>query len=88
MCLALGNDARDQIVERLVGEHADLAVDQRGVDQRAAPGLLPLDQRGEHTDDRIDAGEDVGDRNASRVGSPSGVPVRLMKPPMPCAIRS
>ncbi len=59
-----GSLAGDQIIERLVGEDADLGIDQRGVDQRAASGLLALDQRGEDADDGIDAGHDVGDRHA------------------------
>ena len=61
---ALGLLAGDEEIERLVGEHADLGVDQRTVDQRAAAGLLALVQRCEHADHRIDAGHDVGDRHA------------------------
>ena len=48
--MRLGTLPETRIVERLVGEHADLAVDQRGVDQAAAAGLLALGQRGEDAD--------------------------------------
>ena len=85
---ALGHLAGGEIVQALVGQHADGGIDQRGVDVAALAGALALRQRGEDADHRIDAGEDVGHRHAGRVGSPSAVPVRLMKPPMPCAIRS
>ena len=61
---ALRHLAGDQIVQRLIGQHADLGVDQRGVDIGALAGLLALHERGENADDRIDAGDDVGDRNA------------------------
>ena len=61
--MRLGTWPETRIVERLVGEHADLAVDQRGVHQAAAAGARALVQRGEDAHDRIDPGEDVGDRN-------------------------
>src|SRR5262245_42739310 len=56
--------AGDEIIERLVGEHADLGVDQCAVDQRAFAGPVALDDRREDADHGIDAGHDVGDRNA------------------------
>jgi hypothetical protein len=49
---------------RLVGEHADGGIDQRGVDVAALAGALALLQRGENADDRVDAGEQVGHRHA------------------------
>src|SRR5260370_31746335 len=61
---APGHFAGNEIVEGLVRKHADLAVDESGIHQAAAARLLALDERGENADHRIDAGEDVGDRNA------------------------
>ena len=66
--MRLGTLAGDEIIERLVGEHADLAVDQGGVHQAAAAGALALVERGEDAHDRIDAGEDVGNRHAGALG--------------------
>ncbi len=60
---ALGHLAGDEKVERLVGEHADLAVDERGIDEAAATGALALGERGEDADRGIDAGENIGDRH-------------------------
>ena len=80
--------AGDQEVERLVGEHADLRIDQRGVDMAAAAGLLALGERRQDADHRIDAGEDVGDRNARARRLAVRRAGQDMKPPMPCAMRS
>ena len=87
--MRLGTSPETRIVERLVGEHADLAVDQGGVDEPAAAGALALGERGEDADRGIDAGEDVGDRHAGALG----LAVRRrrsssMMPPMPWAMRS
>ena len=62
--MRLGTFAGDEIVERLVGEHADGGIDQRRVDVAAASGLLAPRQRRQDADDRIDAGENVGHRHA------------------------
>ena len=61
---ALRHVARHEIVHRLVRQYADSGIDQGGVDITAFAGLLALRQRRQNADDRIDAGEDVGNRNA------------------------
>ena len=62
--MRLGAFAGDEIIERLVGQHADGGIHQRGIDVAALAGLLALRQRGQDADHRIEAGEDVGDRHA------------------------
>src|SRR5665647_2281285 len=61
---ALGDFFRDEIIEPLIGQHADGRIHQRGIDVTALAGLLALRQRGQDADHRIAAGEDVGDRHA------------------------
>src|SRR5262249_52354196 len=51
-------------IERLVREYANLGIDQRRVDERAAAGVLALDERGQDSNDRIDAGHQIGDWHA------------------------
>ena len=62
--ICTGAHARDQVVEVLVAEHGDLRVEQRHVDELALAGLLGVAQRRLDGDDRIEAGEDVGDGDA------------------------
>ena len=64
--------AADQVVQRLVGEHGDRAVEQRHVDMRALARLVAPAQRRQDADGRVHAGEDVDDRDADLLGSPSG----------------
>ena len=52
--------ARDEIAHRLVGEHADLRVEERHVDMAPSPGLVAAPERGEDRDRGIDPGENVG----------------------------
>ena len=47
---APGHLAGNKIVEGLVGEHPDLAVDERGIYQAAAARSLALDECGENAD--------------------------------------
>src|SRR5262249_2461243 len=61
---ALRRHTGGEIVERLIGEHPDLRVEQRRVDEAAAFGLLALGKPGEDADDGIDPGKNVGDRHA------------------------
>ena len=61
---ALGHLAGDEIVERLVGEDPDLAVDERRVHEAAASGPLALGERGENSDRGINSGEDIRHRHA------------------------
>ena len=56
--------ARGEIVHRLVGEHRELAVEQRDVEMLAEPAFLALHQRGEHAGGRIHAGHQVRHRDA------------------------
>ena len=56
--------AGDEIIERLIGEHADGGIDQGGIDIAAAAGLFPPRQRREDADGRIDAGEQIRNRRA------------------------
>ena len=60
----LRRNARGEIVHRLVGEHADGGIDQRGIDIAALAGALAPLQRRQDADHRIDAGEDVRHRHA------------------------
>src|SRR5258708_2163243 len=60
----LRRHARREIIHRLIGQHADRGVDQRGVHITTLAGALAPLQRGENADHRIDAGENVRDRNA------------------------
>jgi hypothetical protein len=85
---ALRHLAGDQIIERLVGEHAHGGVDERSIDIAAAAGLLAPGQRRKNADRRIDAGEISDTGTPARIGSPSGLPVTPIMPAMPCAIRS
>ena len=56
--------ARNQIVHVLVGEHRDLRIEQRHVDMLALAGRLGMAERGLDGDDRIEAGENVGEGDA------------------------
>jgi hypothetical protein len=56
--------ARNEIVHRLVGEAGHLHVEQREVDVLAFTGLLPMRQCGEYRVAGIQAGQDVGQRDA------------------------
>ena len=47
---ALGHLAGNEIIERLVRQHADGGIDQRGVNIAASAGLLALRQRGQDAD--------------------------------------
>ena len=60
-------------VHRLVGEDRRRGVEQREVDELAAPGSLARDQRRLDRDDAVEAGEEVADRDAR----PLRRPVRL-----------
>jgi hypothetical protein len=60
----LRNFSGHEEAERLVGEHAHLDVQQRDVDVAAASGLFALGERRENADHRIDAAEDIGERDA------------------------
>ena len=77
--MRLRDVARYQKVERLVREHADGGIDQRGVNDAAALGLVAFGQSAAGSDHRIDAGENVG-RSAtpvcvgSRVGGAGQTP--------------
>ena len=65
--------ARDEIVQRLVGEHADLAVHQRHVDMAADAGDGAARERGLDRHDRIEAGEDVGEGDADLLRPAGGI---------------
>ena len=54
-----------QIVERLVGEHGDLRIEQGNVDRLAFAAPLPMRQRCEHADDGVETGEQIGEGNAA-----------------------
>jgi hypothetical protein len=57
--------AADEIVERLVGEHGDLRIQQREVDELAFTGAVAVMQGGEDADRRVKPGEDVGEGDAA-----------------------
>src|SRR5262249_19049210 len=77
---ALGYLAGNQKVERLVGEHPDLAVDQGGVYVAAATGALALGERGENAPPGVDPGEVGGARHTSTLGFAVGRPGRVQDP--------
>ena len=52
------------IVECLVGQYTHLAVDEGCIDQSSAVGSIAFGERCKNADDRIDAGKDIGDRDA------------------------
>ena len=59
-----GDCAGHQEIEVLVGEHGDLGIEQRHVDQLALSGRLGVAQCRLDGDHRIETGEEVGDRDA------------------------
>src|SRR5262249_21314576 len=65
---ALGHLTGDEIIERLVSKDPDLAVDQRGIHLAATAGAPTFDERGENAHYRIDASENVGDRDTCALG--------------------
>src|SRR5262249_27756782 len=71
---ALGRLTGHEIIERLVGEYPDLAVDQRGIHLAATAGAPAFDECGENAHHRIDPGEDVGDRDTCALGFAVGRP--------------
>ena len=56
--------AADQVVGGLVGQAGDLHVEQRQVDVLALAGAVAVRERGQHADGGVQAGEDVGQRDA------------------------
>ncbi len=56
--------AADQVVGGLVGQAGDLHVQQRQVDVLARAGAVAVRERGQHADGGVQAGEDVGERDA------------------------
>ena len=57
-------DPADQVVHRLVGEQRSARLGERDLDAVALAGLLGAPQRGQHADDAVEAGRQVGDRDA------------------------
>ena len=80
--------AGHQIVEVLVGEHRDLGIEQRHVDVLALAGRFGVAQRRLDGDDRIEAGEDVGDGDADLLRLAAGSPVIDIMPDMPWTMKS
>ena len=56
--------AADEIVERLVGQHANLRIEQRHVDVLALASALTMEQGGLDADGAVEPGEDVGECHA------------------------
>src|SRR5262245_33751041 len=54
-----------QIVERLIGEHGDLCVQERDVDELPLTALLAMCKCGKHADDGIEPGEQIGEGDAA-----------------------
>ena len=55
----LRRDAGDQIVHRLVGKDRHLRIEQREVDMLSRAGAIPMGQRAEDRDGRVEPGENV-----------------------------
>ena len=67
-----GRLAAHQIVERLVGQHADLRIEQRHVEVLAFAGALAVIEGRLNADGAIEPGEDVGEGNADLHGLGAG----------------
>ncbi len=78
----------DEEVHGLVGEYRDLGIEQRHVDVGTFTSRGTAIKRRENADGRIDARENICERDADFCGSPSGDPVRSIMPPMPCTMKS
>ena len=68
---ALRRLAADQEVERLVGEHRHLGVEEGKVEILALTALVPVVEGGQHTDRCIEPGEHIGkgDAGLDRLGA-------------------
>ena len=89
---APGRRAADQEIERLIGEHRDLGIEQSKVEILAFAGPVTVMKRAKHADRGIEPGEHIGegDTGLDRLGArrPSGRPVIDMMPPMPWIMKS
>src|SRR5690349_5551958 len=66
-----------QVVHRLIGEHGYLRVEQRNIDMLSAASAIATSQCAENRDCRIQAGEDIGHRNADLYGAAAGTFIGL-----------
>ena len=63
IALPLRDSARHQVVHVHVGEHGDLRVEQSHIDVLTFTSLRSMGERGQHCNDRIQPGREIGDRD-------------------------
>ena len=79
---------RVPVLGRLPRRQREPRLEERGVDELPAPRHAPRAQRAQDAEDAEEARAEIGDRHAHLDGRPVGLPVALMMPLMPWAMRS